>query len=260
MLLRQKHLQRSLLCIAQFLRIGVAARCQRLELPEDAGGSLEEPQTRACHLEREQRARPPEVHQIQALGLEHRCQRQVQGVKVGRRVGQHRHVDVAVSTGPPARGRPEEDEELQLRHSGGDMTEPFLNLVRQEHKDARLTRAEDRRRGRVRARHTCAALPKDRSGVALDIALGGLSLEEMATASVAGMVQFMGAGKNQVPLPTGRGRSAWPSLPAPASDRMRSPPSYVCPERVFACSMAIWFTCDSALAPDAPSMALTAMS
>jgi hypothetical protein len=35
---------------------------------------------------------------------------------------------------------------------------------------------------------------------------------------------------------------------------------YAWPPRVFACSIAIWFTCDSARAPDAPSIALTAMS
>jgi hypothetical protein len=43
------------------------------------------------------------------------------------------------------------------------------------------------------------------------------------------------------PISTGRARYAWPP-------------------RVFACSIAIWFTCVSARAPDAPSIALTAMS
>src|SRR2546425_3638262 len=79
----------------------------------------------ACsrHGHRKKRAGAAKVDQVQTIGSEPRGEGQIEGVEVGGPVALHRQIDVALRACPVSGCRTEQDEEPEIRHHLGKISE-----------------------------------------------------------------------------------------------------------------------------------------
>src|SRR5439155_4870907 len=89
--------------------------------------ALEERPACSRHGHRKKRAGAAKVDQVQTIGSEPRGEGQIEGVQVGGPVALHGQIDVALRACPVSGCRTEQDEEPEIRHHLGKISEALLD-------------------------------------------------------------------------------------------------------------------------------------